>query len=118
MPSGSVLESQASETAVCVIEVVRRFGGAVGAVEPVVGGGGGGGVVAVGGGGGGVAGCAGAGRYAEGGRLRPDRARCVYPGDGIVVRGAHVQPVSFQVLVKPPWMPGPSPIFVPSRKIR
>ena len=48
MPSGSVLEFQASETAVCVIEVVRRFGGAVGAVEPVVGGGGGGGVVAVG----------------------------------------------------------------------
>ena len=51
-----MLESQASETAVCVTEVVRRFGGAVGAVEPVVGGGGGGGVVAVGGGGGGVAG--------------------------------------------------------------
>ena len=42
MPSGSVLESQASETAVCVTEVVRRFAGAV---EPVVGGGGGGVVV-------------------------------------------------------------------------
>ena len=50
----------------------------------------------------------------EGGRLRPDRARRVDPGDGIVVRAPvrTIRPVSFQVFVA-----GPSPIFVPSRKI-